>query len=114
MHWAATLHETLNLGMMPVVAQGKGGGEGGVRTLVEQKGLMQISDPGALMAIVDSVLAGELESRSCHVSEILVATAQVFLSAECSPMPPGMRTANPAQLEQYRGGKTKLQGYFVG
>ena len=26
----------------------------------------------------------------------------------------GMPTANPAQLEQYRGGKTKLQGYFVG
>lgn len=59
--------------MMPVVAQGKGGGEGGVRALVEQKGLMQISDPAALMAIVDSVLAGELEPRSCHVSDMLVA-----------------------------------------
>ena len=46
---------------------------------MEAKGLVQISDPGALMAIVDGVLA-----------------------------------ANQKQLEQYRGGKTKLQGYFVG
>jgi GatB domain len=50
-----------------------------VKALVEQKGLLQISDPAALAAIVDSVLA-----------------------------------ENPTQLEQYRGGKTKLQGYFVG
>jgi aspartyl-tRNA(Asn)/glutamyl-tRNA(Gln) amidotransferase subunit B len=62
-----------------LLLQGKGGGEGGVKALVEQKGLLQISDPAALMAIVDSVLA-----------------------------------ENPAQLAQYRGGKTKLQGYFVG
>ena len=46
---------------------------------MEAKGLVQISDPAALQAIIDSVLA-----------------------------------ANPAQLEQYRGGKTKLQGFFVG
>lgn len=62
-----------------LVLQGKGNGEGGVKALVEQKGLLQISDPAALMDIVDSVLA-----------------------------------ANQKQLEQYRGGKTKLQGYFVG
>lgn len=60
-------------------AQGKGGGEGGVKKLVEAKGLLQISDPAALMEIVDTVLA-----------------------------------ANAKQLEQYRGGKTKLQGFFVG
>ncbi len=46
---------------------------------MEAKGLVQISDPAALQAIIDKVLA-----------------------------------ANPAQLEQYRGGKTKLQGFFVG
>ncbi len=62
-----------------MVPQGKGAGAGGVKALVEAKGLLQISDPAALMAIVDGMLA-----------------------------------ANPKQLEQYRGGKTKLQGYFVG
>lgn len=50
-----------------------------MRALVEDKGLLQISDPDALAAIVDTVL-----------------------------------TANAKQLEQYRGGKTKLQGFFVG
>ncbi len=47
--------------------------------LVAAKGLAQISDPAALEAIVDGVLA-----------------------------------ASPKQLALYRGGKTKLQGYFVG
>ena len=46
---------------------------------MEAKGLVQISDPAALQAIIDAVL-----------------------------------DANPKQLEQYRGGKTKLQGFFVG
>lgn len=54
-------------------------GAGGVQALVESKGLVQISDPAALEAMVDAVLE-----------------------------------ANPTQLEQYRAGKTKLQGYFVG
>jgi aspartyl-tRNA(Asn)/glutamyl-tRNA(Gln) amidotransferase subunit B len=50
-----------------------------VRALVESKGLIQISDPAELAAMVDRVLE-----------------------------------ANPKQLEQYRGGKTKLQvGPFV-
>jgi aspartyl-tRNA(Asn)/glutamyl-tRNA(Gln) amidotransferase subunit B len=51
----------------------------GVKALVASKGLVQISDPAALEAIVDAVLAG-----------------------------------SPGQLAQYRAGKTKLQGYFVG
>ena len=46
---------------------------------MEERGLLQISDPAALQAIVNAVLE-----------------------------------ASPKQLEQYRGGKTKLQGYFVG
>jgi len=47
--------------------------------IVEAQGLRQISDSGALEAIVDEVLA-----------------------------------ANPDQVAQYRGGKDKLFGYFVG
>jgi aspartyl-tRNA(Asn)/glutamyl-tRNA(Gln) amidotransferase subunit B len=46
---------------------------------VESKGLVQISDLGAIEAIIDSVFA-----------------------------------ANPKQLEEYRSGKTKLQGFFTG
>ena len=50
-----------------------------MKKLVESKGLMQISDPTQIEAIVDKVLA-----------------------------------ASPQQLEMFRGGKTKLQGFFVG
>lgn len=57
----------------------QGSGAQGVQALVEERGLVQISDPAALQAIVDAVLE-----------------------------------ASPKQLEQYRGGKSKLQGYFVG
>lgn len=49
------------------------------KELVERKGLIQISDTGALEAIIDTVVA-----------------------------------ANPKELEQYRNGKTKLLGFFVG
>lgn len=52
---------------------------GSAKELVERKGLIQISDTGAIEAIVDQVIA-----------------------------------ANPKELEQYRSGKTKLLGFFVG
>ncbi len=52
---------------------------GSPQQLVERKGLIQISDTGALEKIIDEVLA-----------------------------------ANPKELEQYRAGKTKLLGFFVG
>ncbi|HEY9747142.1 MAG TPA: Asp-tRNA(Asn)/Glu-tRNA(Gln) amidotransferase GatCAB subunit B, partial [Allocoleopsis sp.] len=47
--------------------------------IVEERGLAQLSDPDAIAAIIDEVIA-----------------------------------ANPKELEQYRGGKTKLLGFFVG
>ncbi len=53
---------------------GKGAG-----SIVEEKGLKQVSDTGAIEAIIDEVIA-----------------------------------ANPGQLEQYRAGKDKLLGFFVG
>ncbi|MEZ2301271.1 MAG: Asp-tRNA(Asn)/Glu-tRNA(Gln) amidotransferase subunit GatB [Microcoleus sp.] len=52
---------------------------GSPQQLVESKGLIQISDTGALDRAIDAVLA-----------------------------------ANPKELEQYRAGKTKLLGFFVG
>ncbi|MEP0872130.1 Asp-tRNA(Asn)/Glu-tRNA(Gln) amidotransferase subunit GatB [Trichocoleus desertorum AS-A10] len=47
--------------------------------IVEERGLAQLSDPDAIAAIIDEVIA-----------------------------------SNPKELEQYRGGKTKLLGFFVG
>ncbi|WOL14009.1 glutamyl-tRNA(Gln) amidotransferase subunit B, chloroplastic/mitochondrial [Canna indica] len=52
---------------------------GTVKSLIEEKDLVQIVDPTVIEALVDKVLA-----------------------------------ANPKQLQQYRGGKTKLQGFFAG
>ena len=52
---------------------------GSPKALVDRKGLVQISDQGAIKAMIEEVLA-----------------------------------AHPAELEQYRAGKTKLKGFFVG
>ena len=48
-------------------------------TIVDEKGLKQVSDTGAIEAMVDEVMA-----------------------------------ANPDKVEEYRGGKDKLMGFFVG
>ena len=52
---------------------------GSPKAIVEAKGLGMISDPAAIAAIVEQLLA-----------------------------------AHPAEVEAFRGGKTKLQGFFVG
>ena len=54
-------------------------GEGSVDTIIAAKGLRQMSDSGALEAIVDSIIAG-----------------------------------NPDQVAQFRAGKHKVLGFFVG
>ncbi len=54
-------------------------GEGDTDTVIEARGLKQVTDSGAIEAIVDDVIA-----------------------------------ANPVQLAQYRGGKDKLFGFFLG
>ena len=54
-------------------------GEGDADTIIDSKGLKQITDSGAIEAIIDEILA-----------------------------------SNPAQVEQYRAGKEKLMGFFVG
>ena len=53
--------------------------KGDPRLIVEEKGLKQTSDTGAIEAVIADVIAG-----------------------------------SPGQLEQYRGGKEQLFGYFVG
>ncbi|AHK78144.1 glutamyl-tRNA amidotransferase [Ectothiorhodospira haloalkaliphila] len=54
-------------------------GEGDADTVIEAKGLKQITDTGAIEQVIDQVIAD-----------------------------------NPKQLEQYRSGKDKLFGFFVG
>ncbi|MCF6235625.1 MAG: Asp-tRNA(Asn)/Glu-tRNA(Gln) amidotransferase subunit GatB [Gammaproteobacteria bacterium] len=54
-------------------------GEGDTDTIIEKKGLKQITDSGAIEAIIDGII-----------------------------------TNNPNQTEQYRAGKDKLFGFFVG
>ena len=49
------------------------------QVIVEERGMKQVSDTGAIEAVVDEVLA-----------------------------------ANPDKVEQYKGGKTGLIGFFVG
>ena len=51
----------------------------GAKAYIEEKGLIQVSDIGALEPLIDSVIAD-----------------------------------NPKQVEQYKAGKTKLLGFFVG
>ncbi|WP_429885457.1 Asp-tRNA(Asn)/Glu-tRNA(Gln) amidotransferase subunit GatB, partial [Geoalkalibacter halelectricus] len=48
-------------------------------TIIAEKGLKQVTDTGAIEAVIDEILA-----------------------------------ANPAQVEEYRGGKEKVFGFFVG
>ena len=54
-------------------------GEGGPDQIIEQRGLKQITDTGAIESIIDRILAD-----------------------------------NPGQVEQYRAGKDKVFGFFVG
>ena len=54
-------------------------GEGNADAVIEKRGLKQITDSGAIEAIVDEILA-----------------------------------KNPQQLAEYRAGKDKLMGFFVG
>jgi aspartyl-tRNA(Asn)/glutamyl-tRNA(Gln) amidotransferase subunit B len=53
--------------------------EGDADAVIEAKGLRQITDSGAIEAMIDEIVA-----------------------------------ANPAQVEQYRSGKEKVLGFFVG
>jgi aspartyl-tRNA(Asn)/glutamyl-tRNA(Gln) amidotransferase subunit B len=54
-------------------------GEGDADTVIDRRGLRQITDSGFIESVIDQVIA-----------------------------------ANPKQLEQYRAGKDKLRGFFVG
>jgi aspartyl-tRNA(Asn)/glutamyl-tRNA(Gln) amidotransferase subunit B len=71
--------ETISGKIAKEVFEAMWNGEGDADTVIEAKGLKQITDTAAIDAIIDEVMAN-----------------------------------NPQQLEQYRGGKDKLFGFFVG
>jgi len=71
--------QTLSGKMAKEVFDAMWAGEGDADTIIAARGLKQVTDSGALEALVDELIA-----------------------------------ANPKQVEQYRGGKTKLLGFFVG
>ncbi|MDB2448804.1 Asp-tRNA(Asn)/Glu-tRNA(Gln) amidotransferase subunit GatB [bacterium] len=61
------------------VFEGIAAGEGSADDVIEKRGLKQVTDSGAIEAMIDAVIA-----------------------------------ANPEQVEQYRSGKDKVFGFFVG
>ncbi len=76
---ARILDETISGKIAKEVFEAMWQGEGDADSVIEAKGLKQVTDSAAIEAMVDEVIA-----------------------------------ANPQQLEQYRAGKTKLMGFFVG
>ncbi len=73
------LDETISGKIAKEVFEAMWQGEGDADSVIDAKGLKQVTDTTAIEAMVDEVIA-----------------------------------ANPQQLEQYRAGKTKLMGFFVG
>ncbi len=73
------LDETISGKIAKGVFEAMWNGEGDADTVIEKRGLKQITDTGAIEAIIDEVIS-----------------------------------ANPTQVEQYRAGKEKLIGFFVG
>ena len=71
--------ETISGKIAKEVFEAMWAGEGDADTIIEAKGLKQITDSSALEGVIDEVIA-----------------------------------ANPEQVEQYRAGKEKLLGFFVG
>ena len=67
-------HQSANSVIQTVVSTGKD-----ADTIIEEQGLRQVSDTGAIEALVDQVIAN-----------------------------------NPDKVADYRGGRTKLMGWFVG
>lgn len=76
---ARIVDETISGKIAKEVFEAMWAGEGDADTVIEAKGLKQITDSGAIESIIDDIIA-----------------------------------ANPTQLEQYRAGKDKLFGFFVG
>ena len=58
--------------------------------------------------IIDYLLCKEL------IKGYLIEKQQIVDPLEIEKMVEKVLSENPKQLQQYRGGKTKLQGYFAG
>jgi aspartyl-tRNA(Asn)/glutamyl-tRNA(Gln) amidotransferase subunit B len=107
-----TISGKIGKDVLPALLEGEGGsGNGSVRALVEARGLAQISDPAALAAIVDAVLAANPKQLQ-QFREGGLCTAVTWDRGCC------LCFHNPSHALPRKAcllaGKTKLQGFFVG
>jgi len=117
--------------VLPALLAGEGGAGGGsVRALVESKGLIQISDPAALAAIVDAVLEANPKQLQQYREGARRWQAEVGWLCACRAVTGGMLRTRLSQVPARNlpssaplpppsptllaAGKTKLQGFFVG
>jgi aspartyl-tRNA(Asn)/glutamyl-tRNA(Gln) amidotransferase subunit B len=71
-------------------------GEGEVDTIIEAKGLKQVSDTGAIEAIIDEVLA----ANSAMVEEFKAGKEKAFNALVGQAMKASKGKANPAQVNE--------------
>jgi len=79
-------------------------GEGNVDSIIEQKGLKQVSDSGAIEAIIDEVLA----ANAAMVEEFKAGKEKAFNALVGQAMKASKGKANPAQVNEIL--KKKLAG----
>ena len=89
---------------------------GSPKALVESKGLLQISDEGAVQAIVDAV-CGENEKQASaprHAQCIALTAGRRLRGAfrRCADRAGGRRGGR--QVLEFRSGRDKVKGFFVG
>jgi aspartyl-tRNA(Asn)/glutamyl-tRNA(Gln) amidotransferase subunit B len=79
-------------------------GEGDADSIIESKGLKQVSDTGAIEAIVDEVLA----ANAAMVEEFKAGKEKAFNALVGQAMKASKGKANPAQVNEIL--KKKLEG----
>ena len=73
-------------------------------------------DAGEISGKIGKDLLPELLQSGGSAKKLVAdrGLSQISDPAEIEALVDGVLDANPGQLEQYRGGKTKLKGFFVG
>jgi aspartyl-tRNA(Asn)/glutamyl-tRNA(Gln) amidotransferase subunit B len=80
--------------VMDALWKGEGSGEAGVDAIIEAKGLKQVSDTGALEAIIDEVMAANAEM----VAQFRAGKEKAFNALVGQAMKASKGKANPQQV----------------
>ena len=82
----------------------------------EDLGNFAMIDAGEISGKIGKDLLPELLQSGGSAKKLVAdrGLSQISDPAEIEALVDGVLDANPGQLEQYRGGKTKLKGFFVG